>query len=288
MKKTLLCLAAALIIAFPVLADEAIWVDGNGGILDANGVVRTYIDVDRSRTNTVPTDSDGEDEDPEVPEYSETQTTPAAPSNKWVYTPTQLTATYEGRTVEVVHLNSCLSTIRVGRERQTVRTSELAFDTEAAEGKRLAMINTPKSGRAAMFKRASSKAGIIYKCQTNRIVTVQSVGKRFVKLHYADADGYVAAKSVTYLAPWEGDIQVATIAYKGNPKTRTTVKVRQKPSGSSRVLDEYRCGTQVVVLGQSGKWTEIEVENLHCFILTEFLTEPVAWLSPSMMAAKEE
>ena len=295
MRKPLLCLAMALILTgSAALADTPIWVDGNGHIISGpNGTITETITPDTSSSNstgTVTTDSgdmweDGTEETVVIPTATPD---PNAPK-KWEYEPSTLTAVYAGEEVEVVALGTRLTRIKVGRETALVRTSALTFDTSAQEGMQMAVIATPKSGRATMFKRASSKAAIIYKCQTNRIVAVKDTSKKFAHLHYADADGYVSVKSITYTEPWIGEIQTAFIAYKGNVRSRSTVKVRQKASGASRILDEFPCGTLVAVIGQADeKWTEIEVENLHCFILTEFLTEPVAWVEAGMMAAKEE
>ena len=94
----------------------------------------------------------------------------------------------------------------------------------------------------------------------------------YIKCIYEDAEGWVLRSSIRFLTPQEGPAEFAYIAYKGNPRSRQTVKVRQKASGSSRVLDEFPCGQRVVVIERGDKWTEIEVENLRCFILNEFLT----------------
>ena len=290
MKQCLLCLMVILLMAAAALADTPIWVDGNGNIISGpNGIVVGTVDTTESVPSiSVSVGDDDSEYEGETGIPAETTAEDANKIPKWFYTPTTLMATYEGESVEVLALNTRLTRIKRDREELTVRTCELTFNTTAKKGCQMAMINTPKSGRATMFKRASSKAAIIYKCQTNRIVAVMDATKRFAHLHYADADGYVSTGSITYVEPWTGDIEVAYIAYKGKPTAKTTVKVRQKASGSSRVLDEFRCGTQVVVIGQNGKWTEIEVENLHAFILTEFLTEPVAWNNVSLMAAKED
>lgn len=281
MRKTIPCLALVLaLLTASAAAESPIYVDGSGHIIDEGGTVIRDIDVVDSTDN--PVDYTGDEEQAREKDPSgETGTGP----NKWEYDPTVLTALYAGQEYEAVSVNTYLTVLKNGRTEMTVRTSDVSFPSEDGESVQLAMIDTPKSGRATMFKRASSKAAIINKCQTNRIVAVRSASKKFVKVHYEDAEGFVSAGSVKLLNAHSGEIETAVIAYRGNTKSRSTVKVRQKASGSSRALDEFACGTQVAVVARGKEWTEIEVADLHGFILTEFLTGYAAWTGDADLAA---
>lgn len=250
---TALCLCLT-----PALADDPIWVDGNGNMIGA------------------PTDPGGNTITPEpvpipTPVPEDFYDTPDGPQ-KWEYDPTALIATWQEQPVEVLALGSWVSIIRLGKENIEVYTRDIAFTTKMGEDAQLAMIDATKNGQASMRKRASSKGAIIMKCQTNRIVAVSESTKKYIKCIYEDAEGWVLRSSIRFLTPQEGPAEFAYIAYKGNARSRQTVKVRQKASGSSRVLDEFPCGQRVVVIQRGDKWTEIEVENLRCFILNEFLT----------------
>ena len=236
------------------LADDPLWVDGNGNFI------------------STPTDGNGNPVTPQPIPTPEPEPTynPDAPQ-PWEYTPTTLTATWQEQAVEVIALGSWVSTIRVGKETQEVYTRELTFATKSGDKLQLAMINAPKNGKASMRKRASSKGAVIMKCQTGRIVAVTETTKKYAKFVYEDAEGWVLRSSLTFLDAQEGEATFGRIAYKGNVKSRQTVKVRQKASGSSRILDEFPCGKRVVIIAQGDKWTEIEADNLRCFILNEFL-----------------
>lgn len=254
MRLTALLVCLVMIIT-PGLADDPLWVDGNGNIIGA------------------PTDQGGNAVTPEpipitTPAPDPTPD-PGAPQ-KWEYDPTQLTATWQGKPVTVLALGSWVSIIRVEKENVEVYTRELQFTTKMGENAQLAMIDAPKNGRASMRKTASGNA-IIMKCQTNRIVAVSESTKKYIRCIYKDAQGWVLRSSIRFLTPAEGQAEFAYIAYKGNARSRQTVKVRQKASGSSRVLDEFPCGQRVVVIQRGDKWTEIEAENLRCFIKNEFL-----------------
>lgn len=257
MRLILLMLTLCLWLA-PASADDPIWVDGNGNMIGAPDVGGSQPTVPPTPIVT-PAPEPEEEDDPNAPK-------------KWAYDPTELMATWQGQQVKVLSVGSWVSIIRAGKDNIEVYTRDIEFATTAGEGMRLAMIDAPKNGKASMRKRASSKAAIIMKCQTNRIVAVSETTKKYAKFIYEDAEGYVLRSSLTFLDPQQGQAEFAYIAYKGNARSRQTVKVRQKASGSSRILDEFPCGQRVVVIARDGKWTEIEVENLRCFILSEFLT----------------
>ena len=264
------CMAAVL----PAQADDPIWVDGNGNIISGPG--------DTSGTGTAGTDTvtppveESTEQEEEVPETSDStegggEADADAPP-KWAYESTVLTAAWQGETVQVLALGSQVSIIRQGEENWEVYTRTLTFTEEAEAGKGLAIITAPRTGRVSMRKTASSRGAIIMKCQAGRIVPVLGLTKKYALVQYEDAVGYVLRTSLTFLDPSEGEAEFAYIAYKGNPRSNNTVKVRQKGASTARILDEFPCGQRVTVIQRGEKWTEIEVENLRCFILSEFLT----------------
>ncbi len=174
--------------------------------------------------------------------------------------------------MEVLAVGTRVSIIKRNGAREEVYTDTLHFADDIEAGKQLAIITAPKSGQASMFKKASGKSAIIMKCQTGRIVPVLAVTKNFALVQYKDAVGYVKRSSLTFLDAESGEASFAYIAYKGKTSSNNTVKVRQKASSNGRILDEFPCGQRVTVITPGEKWTEIEVENLRCYILSEFLT----------------
>lgn len=195
----------------------------------------------------------------------------ASDTTPWAYDPEALTAQWQGKQVTVLSLGSVVSTVMADGEEKEVPTRELSWETTAEEGQRLAVINAPKSGSASLRKKASSKSVVLEKCRTGSIVAVLELTKKYAKINYQGAVGYVSRSSLTFLTPSAEAGLFATIAYKGNVKSRNTVKVRMTGSSKSRILGEYPCGTRVTVLLAEEKWTQIEVDGKRCAILTEFL-----------------
>ncbi len=255
--------------------DSPIWVDGNGNII--SGPDSSSSDsTDTIITPIVTPDEDTDTEEDLTPdEGSDTDTdgdTDSSSNQKWVYESQMLTAALDGETVEVLAVGTRVSIIKRNGAREEVYTDTLHFADDIEAGKQLAIITAPKSGQASMFKKASGKSAIIMKCQTGRIVPVLAVTKSFALVQYKDAVGYVKRSSLTFLDAESGEASFAYIAYKGKTSSNNTVKVRQKASSNGRILDEFPCGQRVTVITPGEKWTEIEVENLRCYILSEFLT----------------
>ncbi len=255
--------------------DSPIWVDGNGNII--SGPDSSSSDsTDTIITPIVTPDEDTDTEEDLTPdEGSDTDTdgdTDSSSNQKWVYESQTLTAALDDETVEVLAVGTRVSIIKRNGAREEVYTDTLHFADDIEAGKQLAIITAPKSGQASMFKKASGKSAIIMKCQTGRIVPVLAVTKSFALVQYKDAVGYVKRSSLTFLDAESGEASFAYIAYKGKTSSNNTVKVRQKASSNGRILDEFPCGQRVTVITPGEKWTEIEVENLRCYILSEFLT----------------
>lgn len=275
------------------LADSPLWVDGNGNFISGpdsttsigasgtgDGSSNTVYDpANPSKPLIVP---DEEDQNAcSNPEHNHAagdthhdHDTDSGLPQKWEYDPTALTASWQGETVTVLALGTQVSIIRQGKENIEVYTRELTFDTAAPTGKQLAIINAPKTGRCSMRKKNNNRSAIIMKCQTGRIVAVKDIKGSYAQIQYEDALGWVPKKYLTFVeaSSAETATEMGYIAYKGNARSKNTVKVRQKAASGSRVLEEYPCGQRVVVLEKGDKWTQIEAENLRCYILTEYLT----------------
>lgn len=96
-----------------------------------------------------------------------------AEAKNGAYTPTFYTDE-DGRQVEVnmVSLGLGRSTVTVGKEKKTVPTADLLWDTEAPEKRVLAVVNAPKAGKAALRTASKSSATIMDYCITNTVVRV--------------------------------------------------------------------------------------------------------------------
>lgn len=172
-------------------------------------------------------------------------------------------------TLQVLGTAQCV--VYDGKQLLTVPTEDLVWDTEADDDHRLAVIYAPKSGKATLRASASSKAKAIGQCEDGRIVVVLKVGSTFTRILYDGKEGCVltAALNFTGAVP-EGDFSVATLAYKGRTDTSATISVFTAKS-AKRKIKQWRVGNEVVVISESGSWTEVEIDGWHGWVKSAYV-----------------
>ena len=277
--RRILCLVLALAVVmgtFPALAANApIYVDGSGnGVIydsaaaanaangDSEGESGSSTDSAVTGTGTyeLPTD-DEEDEDDD------------GAVQKWEYTPSEMTATWNGRDVVVKSLGTVVSIVTMNNMNIEVYTRDLVFSPDVPEEKKLAIVNAPRNGRVSMHKRPNKKSAIIMKCQTCHIVPVYEITSSYARVQYEDANGYVSLNSLIFLPASQGTATIAYVAMNGNVNSSNTVNVRQEDSAAARILGELPCGQRVTLLQIGEKFSLIEAEGMRCYILNTWLTQ---------------
>ena len=272
MKKRALCLLAALCLLVPVLCAQAydpIYVDGNGNILTTTPTPAPAGSSSSSGS------SSGSSNSGVMAPVTDTPTPTDDPNAipNWYYESTVLTAAWKDQRVTVQTLGTVVSTIKTedGSVKE-VSTNALTFDVEVAEDHRLAIVTPESSATVRLLKKAKAGSVVLNRVPAGCILPVLAYGKNYTLVHYDDCIGYVKTSVLTFSAPASEPTEMAYVAYNGKTSSRSTVKVRQKPSANSRILTELKCGTHVAVFSTEDKWTEIEAGGYHCWILSEFLT----------------
>lgn len=193
---------------------------------------------------------------------------------------TWINAEGEEKIVSIITLGTVECVIRVDKEEMTVPTSELKWETEAPENKRLASVYAPKGGKAAMRTKSSSKAAVIEQVKTNRLVLVLATGKNWTKVVHEGKIGFIKTSSLRFYPVGgvnekdqvEGYPKPGFVTFRGRIKSRNTVNVRMNGKNGSRILTDFKAGTPITVFKQEGKWSEIDVGGYRAFILTEYVT----------------
>lgn len=158
-----------------------------------------------------------------------------------------------------------------GDEMHTVPTSQLVWETEAPEEQRLAVIYAPKTGKCTLRASASSSAKSLGQCDAGRIVVVLKVGKVYTRILYEGKEGCVLNSTLEfYPVAEDGAYGDATLSYKGRTDSSATISV-YTATDADRKIEQWRVGNDVVTLGESGSWTEIEIDGWHGFVKTAYL-----------------
>ena len=183
----------------------------------------------------------------------------------------------EERPVTVKTLGLVTSLVRLDGEDVTVNTADLRWDTEVSAGKMMAIINAPRTGRATLHAKSSSKSDVLGKCDTNRVVLVLASGKNYTKISYDNTVGYVLTSALKFYPVGgvdedEEQPKPGWVSFRGKLNSKNTVNIRMNGKSGSRILTDFIAGTPLWVFSQTDRWTEIDVGGYHGYILNEYVT----------------
>lgn len=190
--------------------------------------------------------------------------------NSTAPTPTPVVFQYEGAAVEVIRLGVSTSTILLNEEETDVPTAEVTFNTTAEEDRRIAVIHAPRTGKCTLRAKASESGKMVKSCMAGHVVPVLEYGKEWCRILYNGAEGYVLTSCLKwYSAETQG---IGVLSYNGKANGSTTINIRNAPDGESFKVAEWYTGTQVQVFSLNDGWYEIECDEIHGFVMDEFLT----------------
>ncbi len=179
----------------------------------------------------------------------------------------------EGESIPVTlqELGTAQCVVWDGDEMRTVLTEDLHWETEADDDERLAVIYAPKTGKATLRASASNKAKSLGQCEDGRIVIVLKVGTTYTRVLYEGKEGCVLTSALKLCgAVPEDEFSAATLSYKGRTDTSATISVYTAKS-AKRKIKQWRVGNDVVVLSESGSWSEIEIDGWHGWVKSAYL-----------------
>ena len=172
------------------------------------------------------------------------------------------------------------STVTLDGEKVLVPTSSLVWDTNAPEEQKLAVVSTTKQTYATLRAKKSQKAFVMGHCDKCTVLLVIETGKTWTMVDNNGLRGYVLTSTLTFYDNQPKQYTPGMITVKGKTTKGNTVHVRSSNKNSSRQIAEYPVGTKVTVFSQDDKWSEIDVEGFHCYILSEFVTLEAAQPAP--------
>ena len=183
----------------------------------------------------------------------------------------------EERPVTVKTLGLVTSQVNLDGEEITVNTADLRWETNVSAGKMMAIINAPRTGKATLHAKSSSKSAVLGKCDTNRVVLVLASGKNYTKISYDNTVGYVLTSALKFYPVGGVDAdeeqpKPGWVSFRGKLNSKNTVNIRMNGKSGSRILTDFIAGTPLWVFSQTDRWTEIDVGGYHGYILNEYVT----------------
>ena len=154
---------------------------------------------------------------------------------------------------------------------EVVLTAELSFGTVVPKDKQLAVIYTPKTGKASLRSLASANADILEQCKAGFLVSVMEYGKPYSRINYKNTVGYILTDCLKFYSVSEKTEGKGMLCYNGKTSGDTTVNIRLEADVGSRKIGNFIIGTEVTIIKYDDEWCEIEVGGLRGFIKTAFL-----------------
>ena len=188
----------------------------------------------------------------------------AKPATPW-------TVTYEGGSAVIKALGTVHTEITVEGETKRVLTSEISWNTEAEENKRIACVNKKSIVSATMRTEMSTKADIIEKVPLGTLVLVEKVGKKYTRVYYDGQTGYILNKYLNYYPVGE-EADARVLSFNGHTNGKATIRIRFSSSKKSRMIAELPTGTYVDVVEVRKNWSRVEVAGYRGFVMNTFLS----------------
>ena len=181
------------------------------------------------------------------------------------------TVSWNGGTVEVRAVGAWESVVKTDGSETTVPSDELTWESETEI--RYAYIWAPKTGNANLRLGPRSKASVIAKAETGRMVLVFMKGKQMSGILYNGTVGYMSNSTLKFVKTDTVPKATATLSYKGKADAKTNVIMRTGAAQGSRAVAKLQPGLPVVIFKLGKNWSEVECNGWHGYVMTQHLTE---------------
>ena len=165
------------------------------------------------------------------------------------------------------------SLIRAEGEEQTVLSKELFWDSTADV--RFGYVYAPNLGETNLRLGPRSKASIVTKAKTGRIVLIFERLPEWTGVIYDGKIGYLMNATVKVIEDPAQPRATATLSYKGRTTGTTKINMHIAGNGTSRRVVGLRPGMDVTIFYQGEKWSEIECNGWHGWVLSIHLADIV-------------
>ena len=174
--------------------------------------------------------------------------------------------------VTVKELGTHTSKVSYQGTTMEVSTAELNFGKDVPEDKKLAIIYTPRTGKASLRKSASDNADILKQCKAGVLVSVLEYGETYSMINYKNTNGYILTDCLKFHGVAAETEVKGVLSYNGKVSGGTTINIRLEADGGSRKIGEFKTGTEVTLIQNNEEWCEIEVKGIRGFLMTRYVT----------------
>ena len=202
------------------------------------------------------------------------------------------TVSWNGNPVEVKVPGSWVTVIKEKGKETTVLSEDLTWESDTEY--RYAYIWAPNKGKANIRLGPRSKASVIGKAETGRVVMVFTKGKEYSGIIYNGTVGYMSNSTLKFIDNPTIPRATATLSFKGKTDSTSKVTMRTGASQNSRSVTKLQPGLPVVVFKLGKTWSEVECNGWHGYVMTQHLVDieelesPIQSEDPETAQATEE
>lgn len=180
---------------------------------------------------------------------------------------------YQGEAVDLRIPGAYRSLIRVDGEEETVLSEELSWESTADV--RFGYVHAPNLGETNLRMGPRSKASIVTKAKTGRIVLIFERLPEWTGVIYDGKIGYLMNATVKVIEDPQKPRATATLSYKGRTTGTTKINMHIAGNGTSRRVVGLHPNMDVTIFYQGEKWSEIECNGWHGWVLSIHLADIV-------------
>ncbi len=179
----------------------------------------------------------------------------------------------EGLQIQVAVQNAGLGLTMVSVKGQTmlVPTSMLVWNTTSDASNVMAVVHAPKTGKAALRKTAKASSSVLKNLPSGKVVFVFDHQKSVSGVYCDGRVGYMKNSSLLFF-PADRSYQTAMLTYEGATSSKHRIYLYNLAKESSRRIATLSAGEYVIAFSQEGDFTEVDVNGLHGYVYTKFIT----------------
>ena len=174
---------------------------------------------------------------------------------------------------KLITLGTVNSVIAIGSTAYSIATADIDWETNASEGKRIAVVNNVVLSSYYLRKRGDSNGQRLANVPAGAVLAVldDSNGNNYTRVCFNGLTGYIATSLLSFT---DGEDALATgvLSYEGATFGNRSVVLWSASSLLSRDVGKWPIGTIVSVLEYNDNWVRVEVDGYQGWVRREFVT----------------
>ncbi len=176
-------------------------------------------------------------------------------------------------TAKLIRLGTAYSIIASDGITYSIETSAITWDTDASEGKRIAVVNNVVLSSYYLRKRGNPESERLANVPAGAVLAVLEDSNIYNYTHvcYNGLTGYIATNLLSF-TDGEDPLAPGVLSFEGSTVGSRPVFLWSAPSLASREVGKWPIGTVVTVLEYTDNWVRVEVDGFQGWVRRDSVT----------------